>query len=56
MSTNPDLTHAILKLKSFAGARDRAIERESRTVTLTDDEALALLEWLEELRDTLASR
>jgi len=56
MDTDPDLTHAILKLKSYARARDRATEREPRTVTLTDDEALALLERLEELRDSPGSQ
>ena len=38
-----NLLHAILKLNRYAFARDRDVEREPRTLTLTDDEAEAIL-------------
>jgi hypothetical protein len=44
------LTDAIRKLARFAYVRDRATEREPRTITLTDDEAVALLARLDEGR------
>ena len=34
---------AVLKLNRYALPRDREVEREPRTVTLTDDEGAALL-------------
>jgi hypothetical protein len=37
----------VSKLARYALARDRSIEREPRTVTLTDDEALELLALLD---------
>ena len=44
------LTDAIRKLARFAYVLDRATEREPRTITLTDDEAVALLARLDEGR------
>lgn len=38
-----DLETAVAKLYTYGRARDRAVDREVRTFTLTDDEALALL-------------
>jgi hypothetical protein len=44
---DPALTSALDKLTRYGYARDRSIEREPREVTLTDDEALALLAAME---------
>lgn len=41
---------ALARLARFGHARDRATDRELRTITLTDDEALAVLA----LIDTIA--
>ena len=38
-----DFASAFEKLQRFAAVRDRATDREPRTITLTDDEAFALL-------------
>lgn len=38
---------ALATLRRFAPARNRLTDREPRTVMLTDDEALALLEFIE---------
>lgn len=44
MSAPDDLETAIDKLARFGSARNRTTDREVRYVTLTDDEALAVLE------------
>lgn len=50
------LAEAILKLSRYAYARNRAVDREPRTVTLTDDEAVAVLDALGVvLRDVLGN-
>ena len=41
------LSDAIDKLRRYGPMRDRSVEREPRTVTITDDEAVAVLEALE---------
>ena len=41
-----ELTEAIAVLNRFAYARDRRTETEPRTVTITDDQAAALLDAL----------
>jgi len=41
--TMGDGADAIDKLKRYAFSRDRRIDREPRTITITDDEAVALL-------------
>jgi hypothetical protein len=38
---------AVDKLQRYAYARDRQADREERTISLTDDEAAALLETLD---------
>jgi len=38
-----DLLTAVMKLNRYAYARDRTTDREPRTLTITDDEAVALL-------------
>lgn len=40
---HPSFDDALTKLRRYATVRDRQTDREPRTVTLTDDEALALL-------------
>lgn len=39
-----DYDRAIEKLQRYAYARNRDVDRETRTFSLTDDEAVALLE------------
>lgn len=46
-SSPADLQNALSKLKEFGLARDRRIDREPRKVIITDDEAVAILEFLE---------
>lgn len=41
----------IAKLKQYAFVRDRNTEHEVRTITITDDEAAALLEHLEKYKE-----
>lgn len=38
-----DLLAVVMKLHKYGSARDRATEREPRTITITDDEAMLLL-------------
>ena len=38
-----DLLDIIMRLSRYGHARDRAADREPRTITITDDEALLLL-------------
>lgn len=46
-----ELQGAIDKLRAYAYARDRVIDREERTIILTDDEAVALLAALDSQRE-----
>jgi hypothetical protein len=45
-----DAAQAMLKLARYADARDRAIDREPRTITLTDDEARGIIALVEHLQ------
>lgn len=47
MSWHPDLAmDALARLRRYAFARDRTIDREPRTITLSDDEAAALVQYV----------
>ena len=53
---NPELRSAMDKLLRYGLARDRTTDREPRAVTLTDDEAAALVDLFDEhveLRDRI---
>ncbi len=41
-----DLVHVLLRLATYGFARDRDTEREPRTMTITDDEAILILDAL----------
>jgi hypothetical protein len=43
MTEIDDLLALVMRLHRYGVARDRATEREPRTITVTDDEALLLL-------------
>lgn len=45
-----NLRDALATLERLAPARDRATDRDVRTITLTDDEALAVLDHIHALR------
>jgi len=47
MDAMQSATDVIARLAAYGHARDRATEREPRTITITDDEALALLALLD---------
>lgn len=47
MPDQSDVANAVAKLRQFAFVRDRVLEREPRTVTFTDDECLALVEYID---------
>jgi hypothetical protein len=46
MSTERDFVTAVERMERFAWARNRDADREPRTITITDDEAVAILEWM----------
>jgi hypothetical protein len=41
---------AVRKLERYAYVRDRITDHDMRTITLTDDEAIAILDHINELR------
>lgn len=47
MNGNRDLIELVSRLATYGCARDRETEREPRTITITDDEALLLIGYLE---------
>jgi hypothetical protein len=47
---NPTVVSALDKLQRFGTARNRRVDHDVRTVVLSDDEALALLEYIRELQ------
>lgn len=47
MPDQSDVADAVLKLRRFAKVRDRVMEPQPRTVTFTDDECLALVEYID---------
>lgn len=47
MTAGIETIELVTRLARYALARDRATEREPRTITITDDEALLLLECIE---------
>lgn len=47
MPDQSDVADAVVKLRRFARVRDRVLEREPRTVTFTDDECLALVQYID---------
>lgn len=53
MPDSSDVAFAVRKLRTFAYVRDRVLEREPRTVTFTDDECLALVEYIDLLSDAV---
>jgi hypothetical protein len=46
MSAERDFVTAVEKMERFAWARNRNADREPRTIAITDDEAIAILEWI----------
>lgn len=56
MSNLDDLGDVVLRLAQYGFARDRATDREVRTITITDDEALLILTALGALDHPLMRR
>lgn len=50
MTDERALSEALDKLRRYAAARNRAADKEPRTIVLSDDEALALLDAIESQR------
>ena len=48
-----EMAEAMRKLRRFATARNRDIDRDMRTVSLTDDECLALLAFIDGMRELI---
>jgi hypothetical protein len=53
MTSQGEMGEALRKIRQFGTARNRSTDTETRHVIITDDEALALVEYIDLITDAL---